>query len=138
MIYLAIQGPLFLKTIKYKTADVVNNQLIGQDVVNLFLLSPISIIGGITLFLRKKISKYLLILTPLYLIYYVFGYTIGWEWSSPQYSGNSELYTFHFLFVLISSLIILLYSLSIFPKTLKVNSRKGDLLFILFCFHSFY
>ncbi|MBI4811204.1 MAG: hypothetical protein HY800_07175, partial [Ignavibacteriales bacterium] len=113
---MAIKGPLFLHHIKYKTADIINNQIVGQDIVNLFLLSPILIIGGTTLLLRKRISKYLLIMTPLYLIYYVLSCTIGWEWSSAEYLGNSESYTFHFLFILISSLIILLYSLSIFPK----------------------
>src|SRR5674476_296523 len=93
LIYLAIQGPLFLQYIKYKTADFVNNQLVAQDFVNMFLLSPLLILGGVTLFFRKQISQYILILTPLYLIYFVLSYTIGWEWSSQKYSGNSELYT---------------------------------------------
>ena len=77
LIYLAILGPQFLDLIHYKTAEVVNNQLAGQDIVNLFLLSPILITGGIALFFRKQISRYLLIITPLYLIYYVLSYTIG-------------------------------------------------------------
>jgi len=137
LIYLAIEGPLFLQHIKYKTADIINNQLVGQDIVNMFLLGPILFAGGITLYLRKRISRYLLIITPLYLIYYVLSYTIGWEWSSPKYSGNSELYTYHFLFILISSLIILLYSLSIFPRNVEGTfKRKGlivySVLFSLF------
>ena len=137
LIYLAIEGPLFLHHIRYKTADIINNQLAGQDIVNIFLLSPILIVGGVALFFKKRISKYLLITTPLYLIYFVLSYTIGWEWSSPKYSGNSELYTFHFLFILISSLIILLYSLSIFPKNVESTfKRKGlivySVLFSLF------
>ena len=137
LIYLAIEGPLFLQHIKYKTAGIINNQLAGQDIVNIFLLSPILIVGGVALFFKKRISKYLLITTPLYLIYFVLSYTIGWEWSSPKYSGNSELYTFHFLFILISSLIILLYSLSIFPKNVESTfKRKGlivySVLFSLF------
>ena len=137
LIYLAIEGPLFLQHIKYKTAKIINNQLAGQDIVNIFLLSPILIVGGVALFFKKRISKYLLITTPLYLIYFVLSYTLGWEWSSPKYSGNSELYTFHFLFILISSLIILLYSLSIFPKNVESTfKRKGlivySVLFSLF------
>jgi hypothetical protein len=127
LIYLAIQGPLFLHHIKYKTAEVINNQLLGQDIVNMFILSPILIFGGITLFLRKQISKYLLITTPLYLIYFVLSYTIGWEWSSTKYSGNSESYTFYFLFILISSLVILLYSLSIFPNKVESTFKKKGL-----------
>lgn len=137
LIYLGIIGPMFLDLIRYKTAEVIRNQLAGQDLVNIFLLSPILIIGGVALFLKKPFSPYLIITTPLYLIYYVLSYTIGWEWSSPLYTGNSEAYTFYFLFILISSLIILLYSLSIFPKKVQSNFRKKGLiiysaLFILF------
>jgi len=128
LIYLAIIGPQFLGLIHYKIADVVNNQLAGQDIVNLFVLSPILITGGIALLLRKKFSRYLLIITPLYLIYYVLSYTIGWEWSSPVYTGNSEKFTFYFLFILISSLITLLYSLSIFPKNVQSSFRKRGLI----------
>jgi hypothetical protein len=127
LIYLAIQGPLFLGSISYKTAEVINNQLIGQDAVNLFLLSPILIIGGIALLLRKAYAKYLLIATPLFLIYYALSYTIGWEWSSPDYTGNSERLMFLFLFVLVAALMILLYSLSVFPKNVAARFKKGGL-----------
>jgi len=136
LIYLAIEGPLFLHHIRYKTADFVNNQLVAQDFINMFILAPIIIIGGVMLFFKKRISQYLLIITPLYLIYYVLSYTIGWEWSSTKYTGNSQLYTFHFLFILISSLVILLYSLSIFPKNVENTFRKKGLIVysILFTF----
>jgi hypothetical protein len=137
LIYLAVQGPLFLGAIRYKTAAVINNQLVGQDLVNLFLLSAISIAGGIALWFRKPVAKYLLITTPLYLIYYVLSYTIGWEWSSPAYSGNSEKYFFYFLFVLIAALIVMLYTLSIFPRDREARfKRKGlavySVLFVFF------
>jgi hypothetical protein len=137
LIYLAIEGPLFLQHIKYKTADFVNNQLVAQDFVNIFLLSPILIFGGVTLFFRKQISQYFLILTPLYLIYYVLSYTIGWEWSSQKYSGNSELYTYYFLFILIASLIILLYSLSIFPQNVTSTFNRKGLIIYSFLFSIF-
>jgi len=137
LMYLAIEGPLFLHHIKYKTADVINNQLVGQDVVNLFLLSPMLIVGGIALSLRKEISRYLLIMTPLYLIYFVLSYTIGWEWSSPAYSGNSQAYTYYFLFVLISSLVILLYSFSIFPKNVESAFKKKGLVLYSLLFSLF-
>jgi len=134
--YLALQGPLYLKHIHYKTAEIINNQILGQDMINLFLLAPISFLGGIALLFKKTFSKYLLIITPLYLIYFVLSYTIGWEWSSPQYTGNSHLYTFGFLFILISSLIILLFSLSIFPKNVESSfNRKGLAVYsVLFTF----
>jgi hypothetical protein len=126
LIYLAIQGPLFLGTIHYKSAPVIDNQIIGQDVVNLFLLSVISLVGGVALWLRKPVAKYLLITTPLYLIYFVLSYTIGWEWSSPAYSGNSEKYFFHFLFILVAALLTIFYALAVFPRDRVARfSRKG-------------
>lgn len=127
LIYLAIEGPLFLSNISYKTADIINNQLIAQDIVNMFLLSPVLIAGGITLLLRKSAAGYLLIITPLYLIYYALSYTIGWEWSSAEYTGNNEKYTFWFLFILISSLVILLYSLSLLPDKADIKFKKKGL-----------
>ena len=137
LIYLAVQGPLFLGRIQYKTAAVINNQIIGQDVVNLFLLSVILFAGGIALWLRKPVAKYLLITTPLYLIYFVLSYTIGWEWSSPVYSGNSEKYFFHFLFILVAALIVMLYTLAVFPRDREARfAKKGltvySLLFVFF------
>ena len=127
LIYLAVQGPLLLGAIRYKTAAVIHNQLIGQDLVNLFLLSVISIAGGIALWLKKPVAKYVLITTPLYLIYYVLSYTIGWEWSSLQYTGNSEHYFFYFLFVLVAALIVMLYTLSIFPSDRLSSFNKRGL-----------
>jgi hypothetical protein len=127
LIYLAIQGPLFLGNIHYKSAAVITNQIIGQDVVNLFLLSLISISGGIALWLRKPVAKYLLIATPLYLIYFVLSYTIGCEWSSPAYAGNSEKYFFHFLFILVAALLVMMYSLSVFPKDRVARFNKKGL-----------
>lgn len=128
LIYLAIQGPLFLGRIHYRTAAAINNQLVGQDLVNLFLLSVISIAGGIALWLRKPVAKYLLITTPLYLIYYVLSYTIGWEWSSGRYSGNNEQYTFFFLFILVAALIVMLYSLAVFPRDRSARFAKKGLI----------
>lgn len=83
LIYLAIEGPLFLHQIRYKTAGIINNQIIGQDIINLFVLSPVLITGGVTLFLKRRISPYL--------IYFVLSYTIGCEWSSDRYQGNSDI-----------------------------------------------
>lgn len=127
LIYLAVQGPLIRGVISYKTAPDINNQLAGQDIVNLALMSPLLILGGIGLLLKKALAKYLLIATPLFLIYYALSYTIGWEWSSTSYAGNSERATFHFLFVLIAALIILLYTLAVFPKNAVSRFRKGGL-----------
>jgi hypothetical protein len=127
LISLAVQGPLVRGIIRYRTAAIINNQLVGQDAVNLALLSPILIVGGLALLLKKRFAKDLLIATPLFLFYYVLSYTVGWEWSSPAYTGNSQAYTFHFLFVLVAALVILLYSLAEFPKNVVSRFRTGGL-----------
>src|SRR5512135_941154 len=137
LIFLAVQGPLMRGVIVYKTDPTINNQLVGQDAVNLGLLSPLLILGGVGLFLKKRWAKDLLIATPLFLIYYVMSYTVGWEWSSPKYTGNSERYFFYFLFVFIAALIVLLYTLAVFPKNVMSRFKKGGLaiysaVFVLF------
>src|SRR5512141_1390910 len=99
LIFLAVQGPLLRGAITYKTDPTINNQLVGQDAVNIGLMSPLLILGGIGLFLRKRWAKDLLIATPLFLIYYAISYTVGWEWSSSTYTRTSERYFFYFLFV---------------------------------------
>ena len=137
LIYLAIEGPLILHHIRYKTADIINNQLVGQDIINMLVLSPILIVGGVTLFFRKRISQYLLILTPFYLIYYVLSY-YHWVVSGAQQNipETARLILFTFFFILISSLVILLYSLSIFPKKCsKVHSKRRDSSYTPFFFH---
>lgn len=128
LILLAIQGPLHLNHIHYKTAEVINNQLLGQDIVNLLVLAPLLITGGVALLLKRKFAIYLLLMAPLYLIYYVLSYTIGWEWSSAIYTGNNEKWFFHFLFILISSVIILFYTLSEFPENVKSHFKRKHLL----------
>ncbi len=109
----------------------------GQDAVNLVLMSPILLAGGILLLLRRPLAKLLLIATPLFLIYYALSYTIGWEWSSPAYSGNSERWFFLYLFVLVAAVIVLLYALAVFPKDVESRFRRSGLaaysaVFVLF------
>jgi hypothetical protein len=127
LIYLAVQGPLDRGVLTYKTAALINNQLLGQDAVNLVLMAPLLLAAGGLLMLRKPLACYLLIATPLFLIYYALSYTIGWEWSSPLYTGNSERYFFLFLFILIAALIFLLYALAVFPKNVETHFKKAGL-----------
>lgn len=127
LIFLAVKGPLIQGTIIYHTPEVINNQLLGQDLVNLVVLAPLLIVGGILLWFRKRASKYLLIVTPLFLFYYALSYTIGWEWSSAQYSGNNEKYFFYFLYILIAALLILLYGLAVFPRNIQAAFKQKPL-----------
>ncbi len=137
LIFLGIKGPLFEGDIVYKTHPSVNNQLIAQDAVNTFVIAPIMIIGALALSARKRYAKYLLVLTPLFLFYYAISYAIGWEWMAPDYSGNSEHYFFYFLAVLISALLIMLYSLSAFPPRQKPRFSKKPLIIYSICFTVF-
>jgi hypothetical protein len=135
--YLAVQGPLVRGVIAYRTAPGIVGQLMGQDAVNLVLMAPLLLAGGILLLLRRPLAKLLLIATPLFLIYYALSYTIGWEWSSPDYTGNSQRWFFLYLFVLVAALVILLYTLAVFPKDVESRFRKGGLaaysaVFVLF------
>jgi len=127
LVTLAIQGPLVRGVLTYKTAALINNQLLGQDAVNLVLMAPLLLAAGILLLMRKPLARYLLIATPLFLMYYALSYTIGWEWSSPTYTGNSERSFFLFLFILIAALIILLYALAVFPKNVESRFKRGGL-----------
>lgn len=116
ILFLSINGPLVLNKIAYKTPPTGIFQIQGQDLVNIILIVPLLIIGGLLLLLSKKVYKYLLILTPLTVIYYVLSYTIGCEWSSAVYKGNSEKYAYYFLYVLISAFLIMLYTLQDFKN----------------------
>ncbi len=137
LIYLGIKGPMFLGDIVYKTHPTVNNQLIAQDFVNVFAIAPILIIGAFALSAKKRYSKYLLILTPLFLMYYAISYALGWEWMAPNYSGNSEHYFFYYLAVLISAMLIMMYCLSAFSTHRKPHFSKRPLVIYSTCFAVF-
>jgi hypothetical protein len=127
LVYLAVQGPLIRGAIVYKTAAVISNQLVGQDAVNLAVLSPILFISGAGLLLSKRWAVSLLLASPLFLMYYALSYSIGWEWSSPVYTGNSQRYAFFFIFILAAALIILLYALAASPKRAESRFKKPSL-----------
>ena len=128
LIYLALEGPAFLHMLRYKTPEINNNQIVAQDLVNVFVLSPLLIVGGVMLFFKKGIARYILLMTPLYLIYFALSYTLGLEWSSVHFAGNSELYAFHFLFILVAALILLLYGLAVFPRNADATFKKAGLM----------
>lgn len=124
MMYLSFSGPLILNRIIYKTPPTGIYQIQGQDLVNLILIAPLLILGGILLLMSKKQYKYFLVLTPLTVIYYALSYTIGCEWSSSVYKGNSEKYAYFFLYILICALLIMLYTLQDFRNQGMVFNKK--------------
>jgi len=134
LIYLAYKGPLYKADIVYRTHPTVYNQLIAQDAVNAFFMAPILIIAAFGLWLKWKPARYFLALTPLFMIYYAISYGLGWEWMAPEYSGNSEAWFFHFLYILVSSLLILMYSFRVFPNKLKCTfQRKALVIYSVLC-----
>lgn len=128
LIYLSVNGPFFLNTIKYKTSLSAISQIKGQDIINLFLIAPLLVTGGLSHILNKSISRYLIILTPVYLMYYGLSMGIGMEWGSENYSGDSEKLTFHFLFLIISGLVTLMHSYSLFKPAGNINFNKKHLM----------
>lgn len=128
LIFLSIKGPLVMGEISFKAHPLILNQLVGQDIINIFPLSFILMLGAILLAVKKPLAKYLLISTPLFLFYYAISYAIGWDWMATEYHGNNEQYFFYYLGILIGGLIIMLYSLSVFPKNVETSFKKQWLL----------
>jgi len=109
LIYLAILGPLWMNEILYKTSESAKYQTMAQDLINLCILAPLLLMGGVLTLIHDERNKHLLILTPVYLLYYALSYGIGMEWSDNRYTGNSQYYFWAFLGVMIIGLIILMY-----------------------------
>lgn len=128
LIYLSFMGPMAKGEIIYKTHPIIINQVIAQDAVNAFVMAPLLLIAALGLILKWKQSKYFLSLAPLYMIYFAISYGLGWEWMAPTYWGNSEAWFFHYLFILISSLLILLYCFRVFPSKARFQFKKSHLM----------
>lgn len=125
----ALLGPLGLGSIEYRTSGSGTWQVEGGDVVNLFLITPILLIGGVLHLLRREGSKFFLVLPPVTLMYTGLTLGIGQEWGNPAYTGNSEDYSWLFLVLVVGGLILLVSSLSMFtqkdappfkPRSLKI------------------
>jgi hypothetical protein len=112
----ALLGPLGTGTIHYRTSQSGTWQIEGADLVNLLLIAPILLIGGVLHILRRDSSRYFLILSPVTLMYTGLTVGIGQEWSNPAYTGNVEDYSWLFLVLIVGGLILLVASLSMFTE----------------------
>ncbi len=137
MIYISVMGPLLADKIQYKTSLSAIYQLQGQDIANIVFLAPLYIIAGVLMFCKKEIYKYLLILPPLSVIYYALSVAVGLEWSNQAYTGNSHEYFYYFLFLIVSSLVIMLYSLSLFSDNNLIQFKKKGLIIYTIIFAIF-
>lgn len=125
---ISLLGPLILDTIKYASSESAITQGKGQDLINLILVTPLCLLGGIMYLLKKENAKYFLIMVPLYsMLYTGLAYGLFPEWSHPTYTGNSEQYSLLFYIVIISSLILLLSSLSMFSPEDAPEFNKRNL-----------
>ncbi|MHA2366209.1 MAG: hypothetical protein ACXAC7_19775 [Candidatus Hodarchaeales archaeon] len=116
LILLSILGPLGLELLEHRTSQSAIYQTQGQDLVNLILLAPLCLIGGVLHWKRNENSKYFLILVGIYVSLYTgLAYGIGQEWAM-DYTGNVEQYFWLFYLLIISGLVLLISSLSMFDE----------------------
>ncbi len=141
LVLIAFLGPVGQGIIQYRTSQSGIWQITGQDLANLVLIAPILLIGGILCLTGRTGSKYLLVLTPVTLMYTGLSIGIGQEWSNPAYSGNVEDYWWLFGILLVGGLILLLGSLSMFteadapyfkPEGLRIYVVLMTVFFLLF------
>lgn len=141
LVLIAFLGPIGQEIIQYRTSQSCLWQIAGQDLANLVLIAPILLIGGVLCLARKAGSKYLLILTPITLMYTGLSMGIGQEWSNSAYGGNVEEYWWLFGILVIGGLILLISSLSMFteadapdfkPRGLQIYVGLMTVFFLLF------
>jgi hypothetical protein len=141
LVLIAFLGPIGQEIIQYRTSQSGVWQIAGQDLTNLVLIAPILLIGGILCLARRDGSKYLLILTPITLMYTGLSMGIGQEWSNSAYSGNIEDYWWLFGILILGGLILLLGSLSMFteadapdfnPRGLRIYVGLMTIFFLFF------
>ncbi len=117
LILLSLLGPLGLDILQHRTSPSAISQTQGQDLVNLILLAPLCLIGGVLHLRRKSEAKYFLILVGIYVCLYTgLAYGIGQEWNHPAYTGNVEQYYWLFLSLIIGGLILFMGSLGMFHE----------------------
>ena len=125
---ISILGPIGLDIIKYASSESAITQGMGQDLVNLVLITPICLIGGFLYITDRGNAKYFLILVPLYsLLYTGLAYGLFPEWSHPVYTGNSEQFSILFYIVIIGSLLLLVSTLPMFSPEDAPDFNKRNL-----------
>jgi hypothetical protein len=126
LILTAALGPLGVGIIHYRTSQSGTLQVEGNDLANLLLMVPLLLAGGALQLAKKSGSKYLLVLTPITLMYTGLSYGIGEEYGNTAYSGNVESYFWLYLILIIGGLLLLLGSLPMFNDDDAPNfGRRG-------------
>lgn len=127
----AILGPLVLGVIHYRTSQSGIWQAMGVDAVNLLLLVPALVIGGILLLARRDGAKYFLILAPVTLFSLALEAGVGQEWS--LYPGNVERYAWLFIVEIVAALVLLVGTLPMFSeRDVPQFKRRGLRVYVVF------
>ncbi len=130
LIAMAALGPSGTGDIEYRTSQSGIWQVMGQDLADLLLIAPLLLIGGALQLMRKDVSKYFLVLTPLTLMYTGFSLGVGQEWT--LYDGNAEIYYWMFLALITGGLLLLIGVLPKFgPGDGTGFQRKRLVIFVL-------
>lgn len=117
VVALAALGPLGWGTILYPTSSSAVWQTQAQDLVDVVLIAPLLLLGGVLELRRRPSAKYLLVLPALSLFYTGLAYGVGQEWGNPQYSGNSYEFAPMFLSLIVAALLLTIGSLSQFRRS---------------------
>jgi len=119
-----ILGPVGLGVIHYRTSQSGIWETMGLDIVNLMLIVPLLVIGGILLVLHRGAAKYFLVLTPVTLFSLAFEAGVGQGWS--LYSGNAERYVWLFIVETIISMILFVGTMPLFSdEDVPRFNRRG-------------
>jgi len=131
LVALAALGPLGTEMIQYRSSQSGIWQIEGNDLANLVLMVPLLLAGGILALMGRDGAKYLLILTPVTLMYYGLSVGIGQEWSDPAIAGNVEDFFLLHLALIVGGLLLLVGSMSMFsPRDAPAFKPRGLRLFV--------
>ena len=110
----SLLGPLVFSIIRYRWAPYSSTIVMGQDLIHLFLVVPICLVGGFLRLRNSPGAKYLLITLGPYLMYQFLLLAIAPEWAHPAYTTvnyTSQNFFWLYLIVVTGGLLILFDSL---------------------------
>lgn len=84
----ALLGPLVTNLIRFHVSDNARQQLIGGEIISLFVAAPLAIVAGVLWLRRNRLAPKLAIGPALYALYANVQFAIGPEYQ--RYPGNNE------------------------------------------------
>jgi hypothetical protein len=94
----ALLGPLVLGVIVFRVSDNMENQLVGGEIVSLFVAAPVAVLAGAPWLNGGRLAPVLAMGPALYAVYIYTQYILAPEYD--RYEGNNE-YFFPFYLALI-------------------------------------